>query len=243
MAGARDRLEGARRAARRPAVRTSDRSSGRSASPTTSSVGTSSSARRVSADGSGQTVRTSSSKGSCCSYERTVIAAVSVAHVGGRVRGEPHPRLLLGRAGEIAALDQRLLLGEARLRLLRPLRRSEARSDEDELRRRAPASRRRARAPRGRRTSSRRRPQARRAAPPRTRRSRRSAARARRRRNRAGRVRRRGGRPPRAQSTCAAHIRRSAMPACRSRTFIRRRRAVAVARRTPPGRSSRRPPA
>ena len=33
--------------------------------------------RRVSADGSGQTARTSSSNGSCWSYERTVIATVS----------------------------------------------------------------------------------------------------------------------------------------------------------------------
>ena len=42
------------------------------------------------------------------------------AHVGRRVRGEPHPGLLLGGSGEVSPLEERFLLCEAGLRVRRP---------------------------------------------------------------------------------------------------------------------------
>ena len=55
-----------------------------------------------------------------------------LAHLGGGVGGEPHPRLLRGGRREVAALDRLLFLGEARLRRLRPAPGSEACADQDE---------------------------------------------------------------------------------------------------------------
>ena len=155
--------------------------------------------------------------GSCWSYERTVIARGQLPDVVRRVRREPHPRLLLGGPGEVTPFDQRLLLGEARLRVspTTPSRRDRERRGR--ACRRAPAAR-----PA---SSSATRPpneQPTTAAGPSSsaggerRRSRRSAARARA-SPKPGRSGATGSWPAAASaSTCGAHMRRSAIPAWRS---------------------------